>query len=157
MIHETLFFSHFRANTPASDQNESRIGEMQEMLQRAMMGAQLQQMNPLMMQMAQLQGLNPLITMNLYPPLIPPNLLKQGGVNPGAGNDPLAQLQANHPLLGASGLDPKLLALMSAARQGGSNEGGAAAAAPQQPKNLAQILCENNYVVSHFTEMRPIE
>ena len=140
MIHETLFFSHFRANTPASDQNESKIGEMQEMLQRAMMGAQLQQMNPLMMQMAQLQGLNPLITMNLYPPLIPPNLLKQGGVNPGAGNDPLAQLQANHPLLGASGLDPKLLALMSAARQGGSNEGGAAAAAPQQPKNLAQIM-----------------
>ena len=126
-------------NTPASehDSKEPRnLGEMQEMLQRAMMGAQLQQMNPLMMQMAQLQGLNPLITMNLYPPLIPPNLLKQGG----AGNDPLAQLQANHPLLGASGLDPKLLALMSAARQGGAAAAAASAESPQPPKNLAQIM-----------------
>ena len=117
--------------------NESKLGEMQEMLQRAMMGAQLQQMNPLMMQMASLQGLNPLMTMNLYPPLIPPNLLKQGG----AGNDALAQLQANHPLLGASGLDPKLLALMSAARGGSSAGALPETPAPQQPpKNLAQIM-----------------
>merc|ERR1719433_239914 len=108
----------------AGSNSESKLGEMQEMLQRAMMGAQLQQLNPLM-------------TMNLYPPLIPPNLLKQGG----AGNDALAQLQANHPLLGASGLDPKLLALMSAARGGSSAGALPETPAPQQPpKNLAQIM-----------------
>ena len=52
---------------------------LQEALRNAMMNAQLQQTlnNPLMLQMAQLSGgINPLMAMNLHPPLIPPNLLK---------------------------------------------------------------------------------
>merc|ERR1719510_1758568 len=98
-------------------------------------------MNPMMMQMAQLQGLNPLIAMNLYPPLIPPNLLKQQA---GGGNDLLAQLQSN-PLFqatagGAGGpLDPKLLALMSAAR--GQQDQQQPQQPPQPQKNqLAQMM-----------------
>lgn len=109
------------------DQQAANLSEVQEAFQRAMMNAQLQQMNPLLMQMAQLQGLNPLLAMNIHPPLIPPNLLKQGGMDMPAAI--LAQLQSTQQLLGNSGpplglfpgvgggMDPKLLALMSASRQ----------------------------------------
>ena len=121
------------ASPPSSPQPQQQpnLQEMQEALQRAMMGAQLQQMNPMMMQMA---SLNPLIAMNLYPPLIPPNLLQQKqGQAPGPPNsDLLSQLQAN-PLLG--GMDPKLLALMSAAQRQQESPSPAAA-----PKNLAQMM-----------------
>ena len=139
-----------RAATPASvgsnaekndksalhQQQQPNIADMQEALQRAMMGAQLQQMNPMMMQMAQLQGLNPLIAMNLYPPLIPPNLLNKPG-----GNDLLSQLQAN-PLFQAGGMDPKLLALMSAAKQQEQPpQSPQQQPSPQQSqKNLAQMM-----------------
>ena len=130
-------------STPSSVLSESRDKEMQrekdeaqsgnfsdvqEAFQRAMMNAQLQQMNPLLMQMAQLQGLNPLLAMNIHPPLIPPNMMKQGhGMDMPAAI--LAQLQSTQQLLGnqahafglfpgaGSGMDPKLLALMSATRQ----------------------------------------
>ena len=120
--------------SPQPNPVQPNLQDMQEALQRAMMGAQLQQMNPMMMQMAQL---NPLIAMNLYPPLIPPNLLKQGGNQPGTP-DLLSQLQQN-PLLGA--MDPKLLALMSAARQqDGPASPAPSPAAPQPPKNLAQMM-----------------
>ena len=127
------------ASPPASPQpnpaQQPNLQEMQEALQRAMMGAQLQQMNPMMMQMA---SLNPLIAMNLYPPLIPPNLLQQKGQAPGGGPGPnsdlLSQLQAN-PLLG--GMDPKLLALMSAAQR---QQESPASPVQQAPKNLAQMM-----------------
>ena len=124
---------------PQQPGGQPNIADMQEALQRAMMGAQLQQMNPMMMQMAQLQGLNPLIAMNLYPPLIPPNLLKQPG-----GNDLLAQLQAN-PLFqasaGAGAMDPKLLALMSAARgQQDQPQTGPQTPPGPQKNQLAQMM-----------------
>ena len=112
---------------------QPNIAEMQEALQRAMMGAQLQQMNPMMMQMAQLQGLNPLIAMNLYPPLIPPNLLNKPG-----GSDLLQNLQSN-PLFQAGGMDPKLLALMSAAKEQQQQQQ-AQQQSPQPNKNLAQMI-----------------
>jgi AT-binding transcription factor 1 len=120
-------------------QQAPNLAEMQEALQRAMMGAQLQQMNPMMMQMAQLQGLNPLIAMNLYPPLIPPNLLKpptSTATGAGPANDLLAQLQSN-PLFQA-GMDPKLLALMSAAKEQQQQQ--QAQQQQQPPKNLAQMM-----------------
>ena len=109
---------------------------LQEALRSAMMNAQLQQTlsNPLMMQMAQLSGgLNPLMAMNMHPPLIPPNLLKQvnnGGTNdnpaallaqmfnPGSSNSPLPSQQLPCP----PGMDPKLWALMQANRQKQTNE-----------------------------------
>ena len=112
-----------KEEAPASN----NFSEVQEAFQRAMMNAQLQQMNPLLMQMAQLQGLNPLLAMNIHPPLIPPNMLKQGGMDMPTAI--LAQLQSTQQLLGnnasplglfpgiGSGMDPKLLALMSATRQ----------------------------------------
>jgi AT-binding transcription factor 1 len=117
--------------SPNNNKGQPNLAEMQEALQRAMMGAQLQQMNPMMMQMAQLQGLNPLVAMNLYPPLIPPHLLKQGGG--GGGQDLLAQLQSN-PLFQAGGMDPKLLALMSATRPQMPPQ------MSEQPKNIAQMM-----------------
>ena len=102
----------------------SKLSEVQEALQKAMIQAQLQQMNPMLMQMNQLQGLNPLAAMNLHPPLIPPALLKGGATNP---NDItaaiLAQMQSTQQLLAgqagpAGGMDPKVLALMAASMQG---------------------------------------
>ncbi len=131
-----------RSGTPASTKDEVKppgsLQEMQEALQKAMM---LQQMsNPMMMQMAQLQGLNPLVAMNLYPPLIPPNLLKQqqqGGSSSPNPTDILSQLTNNPLLQGAGaaggappGLDPKLLALMSGGKQPPLDP----------PKNLAQMM-----------------
>ena len=105
---------------------------LQEALKNAMMSAQLQQTlnNPLMMQMAQLSGgLNPLMAMNLHPPLIPPNLLKQA--SSGSNSDNTAALIAQMMGAGPSqpslppqqlpsippGMDPKLFAFMQASRQ----------------------------------------
>ena len=137
------------ASSPQPHPAQPNLQEMQEALQRAMMGAQLQQMNPMMMQMA---SLNPLIAMNLYPPLIPPNLLKQGQNSPAAAaaanSDLLSQLQAN-PLLG--GMDPKLLALMSAAQRQQESPS-PAVTPPAAPKNLAQMMSLLNPPVSAAPE-----
>ena len=133
-------------NTPAVPEG------LQEALRNAMMNAQLQQTlnNPLMMQMAQLSGgVNPLMAMNLHPPLIPPNLLKQG--SSGAGNDNAAAMIAQMFGAGSSqppllpqqlptippGMDPKLFALMQASRQKQVND----SKDPNENKNqLAQMM-----------------
>merc|ERR1719361_2111703 len=89
------------------------------------------------------------MAMNLHPPLIPPNLLKQG--SSGAGNDNAAAMLAQMFGAGSSqppllpqqlptippGMDPKLFALMQASRQKQVNE----AKDPNENKNqLAQMM-----------------
>jgi len=150
--------------THEKEEVQNSLTEMQEAFQRAMMTAQIQQMNPLLMQMAQLQGINPLLAMNLHPPLISPNLLKQGQ-SVDMPSAILAQLQNTHQLFnshagplglnqlfaGLGGMDPKLLALMSAARPQQSLDIGSDTKPPisvmnlinqasqQDPKSLLQL------------------
>ena len=108
--------SQSRPSSQAAPQQS--MSDVQEAIQKAML---FQQMNPMLMQM------NPLLAMNLTPPVMPPALMKPGGPMPDLQAALLAQMHQNTqnmahgnqpPLMPPMGLDPKLLALMAANKQG---------------------------------------